>query len=198
MPATVQHSEQAQAVARETGWDLDAFAASHGWSAVALGPVGTSRDAAALETSNWRVVAQDLIGKFDEAVDTVVFGHWAVGWVEELASDAGRDDVQFAIQAWRDALADYPIANDEHFSELEWRAAVDTIRSCRSSYIERDGIEWELSELLPDDWAEQVYSAMADEGENTWPDGMHGEHVDDAAYALGFYVPEVPTVLLPD
>lgn len=114
------HCAQALAVARQTGWNLDTEAADRDWSAIGIGPVGQHRDSDALDRSNFAIVSADLRERFGDAVDTASFGHWGVGWIEEVIFDAGRPDVADAVQAWRDALADYPVADDEQFSQLEW------------------------------------------------------------------------------
>lgn len=119
MNATMNHTEQAERVSRDTGWNLNEYATERGWSGVALGPVGQYRDSGALDLSNFQVIMADA-EQFGDAVDTVSFGHWAVGWVEEIASDAGRADVQAWVAQWRDALEGYPVADDDHYCMLEW------------------------------------------------------------------------------
>ena len=115
------HTAAAEAIARETGWDLDGEAEAHGWAAVATGPVGRSRDSEALELSNWEVIYADLVERFgSDVIDTAHFGHWACGWIDEIIWDAGRTDVAEAVEAWRTALADYPVADEMHYSSLEW------------------------------------------------------------------------------
>lgn len=116
------HTDTARAVARDTGWNLDREAENREWAAVGMGPVGQHRDSGALDKSNFAVIYADLSGKFGEAVDIALFTHWAVGWVEEIIWDAGREDVARAVADWRGALADYPVADEMHFSELEWES----------------------------------------------------------------------------
>jgi hypothetical protein len=192
---TSAHSEQAIAVSRETGWDLDDYAAERHWAGVALGPVGQHRDSDALDRSNFTAVLADLQDKYPDAVDTVSFGHWAVGWVEEIASDAGNVELQAAIQEWRDALEDYPVADEDAFCALEYDEALETIENCHSRSWREDcgpcGEVWfELADDLPDDWASQVFSAMFDAGEDTSPDGMRGKSIDRALIYCGFAAPE--------
>ena len=188
------HSAQALAVARETGWNIDGCAADHGWSGVAIGPVGQHRDSGALDRSNYTTVLADLQRQFGGAVADVSFGHWGVGWIEEIISDAGRADVQAAIESWRDALADYPVADDDAFSALEYDEAIETIKACISHSYRLDcgpcGEVWfELADDRPDDWAYAVFDAMSDAGDDTSPDGMHGQRIDDAAMYCGFVYP---------
>ena len=116
----MQHSEQARAVARASGADWDTYATEHAWSGVALGPVGQHRDSDAIERSNYRVILADLTERFGDAVSIASFGHWAVGWVEELTHDNGRDDVNAAVAEWRERLDSYPVADDDDYSATEW------------------------------------------------------------------------------
>lgn len=109
----------ARAVSRETGWDLDAWTEEHEWTSTGLGPVGQHRDSDPLDRSNFTVIYDDLSTRFPDSVDVVRFGHWAVGWVEEIAYDTGSE-VSEAVARWRDRLDSYPVADEEHFSELEW------------------------------------------------------------------------------
>lgn len=122
------HTETALAVARETGWNLDDCATANGWAAIGLGPVGQHRDSDALARSNFDVITRDL-SEAGARFEVHSFGHWAVGWVEEIAYDAGDAETVQVVQEWRDALADYPVADDEHFSELEYEELAEYIGS---------------------------------------------------------------------
>jgi len=114
------HTDTAVAIQRATGWDLDGYAEEQGWSGVAIGPVGLHRDSDALQRSNWEVVYADLRDRYGDDVDEVSFGHWAVGWVADLAWNVGNADLADDVRKWETALADYPVADEMHFSELEW------------------------------------------------------------------------------
>lgn len=114
------HTDTAVEIRRATGWDLDEYAETRNWEGVAIGAVGHHRDSDVLERSNWAVVYADLSDRFGDDVEEVSFGHWAVGWVAELAYNAGNAELVDAVQEWESSLADYPVADDMHFSELEW------------------------------------------------------------------------------
>lgn len=120
MSETVTHTDVAEAIARETGWDLEEHAEEREWSAVGVGPVGQHRDSDPLERSNFEVIHRDLAERFGDSVDVASFRHWAVGWIEEITYDAGRPELVAAVDEWRAALADYPCADEEHYSQLEW------------------------------------------------------------------------------
>jgi len=119
MPAIATHTDTARAVARETGWDLDEYAVEREWSAVGLGPVGRSRDSEALETSNYRTavaILTDAGARFDEPT----FGHWAVGWVGEIAYDAGDPATVAAVEGITARMAAYPCLDEQDYSAQEW------------------------------------------------------------------------------
>lgn len=114
------YTDRAAAVGRDTGWDVEDYAVDHEWSAVGLGPVGQHRDSDPLARSNFEVISSEMRERFGDAMTVVSFGHWGVGWVEEIAFDASREDIVDYVESWEVALSDYPVADDEHFSELEW------------------------------------------------------------------------------
>ena len=117
--------------------------------------ISTHRDANVLERSNWEVISEDMLKRFPQSVETVSCSHWAVGWVEHLAvrmlttrgktTKAGE-----AILEWREALADYPVASDSHYSQMEYDEALENL-------------EWRCSpDNPPDDWKEKLFGELHD------------------------------------
>lgn len=102
-------------VARATGWHR-----AEGWG---IGAVGHHRDSDTLDNSNWDVVLtilnRDVGAADDETWNVLSFGHWAVGWIEELGFklDGPAGPILFDIAQ---RLEDYPILDEEHYSALEW------------------------------------------------------------------------------
>jgi hypothetical protein len=123
---------RARAIADETGWDLEAYAETRDWRAVGVGPVGQHRDSDARDQSNFQVIYADLSERFPGRVDVVRFGHWGFGWVEEIAWAANDIRIGQAVSEWADALADYPVADDAHYSELEWEENHPSEAECYS------------------------------------------------------------------
>lgn len=115
----------AAAVACETGLNLESDAESRGWAVIGVGPVGQHRDSDCLARSNFEVIYSDLSSRFGESVDIARFGHWAVGWVEEIIFDAGRFEVSRAVVDWRDKLEAYPVADEDHYCNLEFEELDD-------------------------------------------------------------------------
>ena len=119
----------AKEVARETGWNLETERTERNWGSVGIGPVGQHRDSDCLARSNFTVIYADLSERFGESVDIARFGHWAVGWVEEIIFDTGRADILAAVEGWREKLDNYPVANEDHFSTLEWEEMSDYLET---------------------------------------------------------------------
>ena len=91
---------------------------------------GQHRDSDALERSNWQVISTDLKERFPDDIVEESASHWAVGWVETLRvkvlidpeKGIEEDNITDAFKAvieWKDALADYPVADEMHWCELE-------------------------------------------------------------------------------
>lgn len=108
------------------------------------GVIGQNRDSDALARSNWQVACQwlaeaagidavpELEGGFGgdpndaPPVYTWRAGHWAVGWVEYLmVRPDASEAVLEAAQAIKDSLSDYPVLDDEHYSNLEYAERCD-------------------------------------------------------------------------
>ena len=111
---------QAKNIARASGADLHEFAANNGWIGVACGPVGHHRDSDLLDKSNFQVILKDMTARLPEgSVEVAYFGHYAVGWVEEIFFNPIPEALALA-QEWRERLTNHPIANEDHFYNLEW------------------------------------------------------------------------------
>lgn len=159
------YTKTAQAVARDTGWDIEDYAQEREWPAVGIGPVGQHRESHLLERHNYQTIFSDLQERFPDDVDDVSFGHWAVGWVEELAFNAANADVLAAVQAWADALETYPVADEDAYCAAEYDETLDTLRQCYD-------VDAEL--------VEDVFSALCDIGCDTASDYLQQRYVDEA------------------
>lgn len=183
---------RADAVARETGWNTEEHATEHEWSAVGLGPVGQHRDSDARDRCNFDVIYADLRERFGDAVASVSFGHWGFGWVEEISFDADNADVVEAVEAWEVALADYPVADEMKLSELEYNEACEMIARDLRSEIDRDDIEYVLTEIIDaDEMAGRIFSWVFDNRSLSRAEEIGDDDIEDAAFALGFYAANV-------
>jgi hypothetical protein len=148
----------------------------------------TNRDANILTQVNHNCLTK-LMEPFMEAdrpdVVSEVHNHWAVGWVEGFAvrclDGLEETDAWVALCEFLDALEEYPVADDDAFSEAEFEAGIENI-----SWIGR-GM---LSDDAPDGWEYQVYDLL-DEDEREPRDGSgcypSDDAVEQALRTLGFY-----------
>lgn len=103
------------------------------------GVASQHRDSDTLSRSNWQVSCQRLAEA--AGIEEVPFleggwstgpddapsvyqwcaGHWAVGWVEYLmVRPDAPEAVLEAAQAIKDKLREYPVLDEDHWSELQW------------------------------------------------------------------------------
>lgn len=104
---------------------------------------GQSRDSDALERSNYKRIFEDLVKKaielgqaddtqtdHDEDPKQYVYdfraNHWAVGWVDQVIvkASAPEDLIRYCEEIY-EAIENYPVYDEEHFSELEYTESSD-------------------------------------------------------------------------
>jgi hypothetical protein len=96
-----------------------------------------TRDSGCLETSNFRS-ALALLGGESEAVQVFRYGHWACGWWEALAVKQGTEAHVKALAIEAD-MADYPVIDEDDFSNLEQEEALKVWQDC---YTWRDRVQY--------------------------------------------------------
>ena len=95
--------------------------------------VGRSRDSGSLEESNFRAMLAALGGE-SETVLVIHESHWAVGWVEWIAIDQSDESALREADQIIAAYADYPVIDEELYSEIEWNRAADYWESLSPRY----------------------------------------------------------------
>ena len=96
--------------------------------------LGQHRDSDALTRSNFECGLTWLGGE-SETVRVIRERHWAVGWVEWIAiHESAAAKLKTAENILR-RLEAYPVLDDDHFSDLEWKEADEQWR--RLSVSER-------------------------------------------------------------
>ena len=91
-----------------------------------VAPCTVNRDSDALQRSNWEVMVKSLKETDPDEADWEIhrFGHWANGWFEVVLlrpESAAHLDAESMAQA----LEDYPVLDEMHWSELEWDEAAE-------------------------------------------------------------------------
>jgi hypothetical protein len=92
---------------------------------------GQSRDSDSLERSNFACMLEALGGE-SETVLVVRESHWAVGWVEWIAIHQDNETALQIADGVQAKLADYPVINEDHWSELENEDAQQVWAECYS------------------------------------------------------------------
>jgi hypothetical protein len=78
-------------------------------------PLGRSRDSSVLEESNFAKGVERLGGESDDVM-VARYGHWAVGWVEQVYVRPGSDAVAIAEEI-HDKLESHPVLDEDDYSE---------------------------------------------------------------------------------
>jgi hypothetical protein len=86
------------------------------------------RDSDCLDQSNFATAVATLT-EIDDRTNVVSFGHWAVGWVEEISVPL-TDAICDAVESMVDALSDYPVLDDADYSERETEDLRETLINC--------------------------------------------------------------------
>ena len=144
-------------------WTLPECYIGPGWSEYYVF-LGQHRDSDSLTRSNFICGLREISGE-TETVLVVRERHWAVGWVEWIAIH--KDDtkaLELADQIMK-RLEDYPVVNEDHWSDLEWNEAHDywesmglaeRVRMCRDNDVSIFSAR--LSQPIPDVIYEQLRS----------------------------------------
>ena len=83
-----------------------------------------SRDSNILTESNW-IAGLELLGGESETVQIHRFSHWGCGWFELILIDpADTEKVEICDELLK-LLEEYPVLDDERFSDMEWEKATD-------------------------------------------------------------------------
>lgn len=130
-----------------------------------------------IDRSNHEVIAEDLTKQFPDDVAVEEMRHWLVGWVRwilvnVLDEDGDLSPAGAAVLTWMDRLEEYPVADDEHLSQLEREEMIEIIRL----YVGG----------LADDEAEQVLDVYLERGHEPTPEYLDVEAADEIAQELGF------------
>lgn len=115
---------------------------NNGWRSLGF---SVHRDSDILERSNWEVISRDLTERFPNHVKIIGAGHWAVGWVDSLRVHlhnpiTGRDlpkgyEALEAAYEWHRKLGDYPVADEDHYSDLEMKEIEEAFDNYRKEEI---------------------------------------------------------------
>lgn len=103
-----------------------------------VGPVSQNRDSDALSRSNFECFVKAMGGESDD-VQVHRFGHWGPGWFEIVLINPNKPELVKLAEDMEASLSDYPVLNEEDFSQKENEEADEVWRDC---YRERERIEY--------------------------------------------------------
>lgn len=132
-------------------WTMPTNYVGEVWPATYSSGVGQSRDSDALERSNFACMLEAVGGESD-TVTVVRESHWAVGWVEWIAIHQDDEKALQIADEVQAGLADYPVINEDHWSELEQEDANETWANCyspqeRIDYIRQHRSQFEFHDM---------------------------------------------------
>lgn len=114
-------------------------------------PVAHNRDSESLGESNF-AVALEMLGGESETVEVCRFGHWANGWFEIILIDPTHSSTLQVAKEIESKLKDYPVLDEDDFSEREQEAAQEVWANCYSNqeridYIRKNRSQFEFTTL---------------------------------------------------
>lgn len=125
--------------------------------------LGHHRDSDNLDNSNFDTAVK-LLGGESETVIIVRENHWAVGWVEWIAIHESDEQSLILADGIRDRLDNYPVLDEEDYSEREWKDFSSNCEQATRDYCHKyhKRFTWKL--------VQSVQDMQSDCSANTWPD----------------------------
>lgn len=125
-------------------WTMPDHYAGAVWPGYYSSGVSQSRDSDALERSNFRCMLAAIGGESD-TVQVIREGHWAVGWVEWIAIHQDDEKALRIADKINGALEDYPVINEDDWSNEEYEEANEVWANC---YSDRERLEFMRSHQI--------------------------------------------------
>lgn len=132
-------------------WELPRHYAGAQWPDYYSAGVGQSRDSDCLERSNFAAML-GLLGGESDSVIVVRESHWAVGWIEWIAIHESDHAALQVADETMGRLEDYPVIDEDDWSEREQDDANETWRDCysvaeRIAYIREHSSQFEFHDF---------------------------------------------------
>lgn len=151
-----------------------------------------SRDAGILDRSNFKVISENLMSEYPEDCRIESYSHWLVGYVERLVCRILLDedkgivednitDVFRLAMRWQDMLNDYPIADENDWSDECYKDCIETLEGMNAYLLD-------MIDQSNESWAESVYFHLIQEMDVTFDPDANMYPSDDqillAVYSL--------------
>jgi hypothetical protein len=127
--------------------------------------LGQHRDSDAMDRSNFTVALAELGGESDTVL-VIRENHWAVGWVEWIGIHESDTAAQAKAESMLARIENYPLLDEQHHSELEWRESAEwweRMRVCeRLELCQRFGLSIFAARHadLPQDDSNELYEYL--------------------------------------
>lgn len=128
--------------------------------------IDKNRDSSILDEMNFDLMSRELMAEFPDDFRIETYNHWAVGHVDRLCVRVLKEDKQITedniteafIKAMycKDELLDYPVWDDEEYSERSYDAAINVLEDLHFSI--RSMVDTNI-----ESWSSQVYRYLSDE-----------------------------------
>jgi hypothetical protein len=114
--------------------------------------LGQHRDSNCIDRSNFRIAQQELEAINSDCCVIERENHWAVGWVEHLLINPANAQAVAAGEAIKQRLENYPVLDEEDWSNLEQEEAEQAWKDCynwkeRIEYIRKHESQFEFPDF---------------------------------------------------
>lgn len=118
-----------------------------------VAPVSHNRDSGVLTRANWDAFVAMIGPESEDAYQIHRFGHWGPGWFEIILINPANEKLVKIGNDAENALADYPVLDDELFSQMEMDEANEVWANCydereRLKYIRKNRSQFDFHDFL--------------------------------------------------
>lgn len=129
-------------------------------------PVRRNRDSGPLDESSF-AAALEILGGESETCEVHRFGHWACGWFEIVIVSPER---AAEVEDLESSLENYPVLNDEDFSQREHDDYIESWDNCGMSRefvkaLTSNELARDVLDELGDDRIREVYEELTPSGD---------------------------------
>jgi hypothetical protein len=101
-------------------------------------PIILTRDADILTQSNFEVISKDLGADKTPGVAIHSFNHWGCGTFDLILINPWNKSALEKAEDWARQLSNYPVADDHHFSQMEFEAQGEYLASTELNDLSRE------------------------------------------------------------
>lgn len=156
--------------------------------------IGQHGDSDVLDRSNFQVIYEDLLARFPDDVEIDRSSHWAVGWHEIILVTAWNEEnlmhgkspsihpAFLAAIEWQDKLDNYPVADESHYSDLEFEEFSEWVEGDASWYFSHYCDENNLEIPMAEDFSSKLLEELG--AHCSRPDDVSDSMMDNAIHEV--------------